>query len=79
MVYSSISKPIELIAENSGHILDCKLITNTVGYNAKTNKYEDLKLAGVIDPTKVTRMALENAASIAGMVLLTECLIENVS
>ena len=45
------------------------------GYNARTDKYEDLKAAGVIDPTKVTRIALENAASIAGMVLTTECVI----
>jgi chaperonin GroEL len=47
------------------------------GYNARTDKYEDLKAAGVIDPTKVTRVALENAASIAGMVLTTECVIND--
>ena len=50
---------------------------NFIGYNAKTDAFEDLKLAGVIDPTKVTRMALENAASIAGMVLLTSAAIDN--
>ena len=45
------------------------------GYNARTEKYENLYKAGVIDPTKVTRIALENAASIAGMLLTTECVI----
>ncbi|HCX98863.1 MAG TPA: molecular chaperone GroEL, partial [Bacteroidales bacterium] len=43
------------------------------GYNAYTNEYENLLNSGVIDPTKVTRVALENAASIAGMLLTTEC------
>ena len=46
-----------------------------VGYNARTGVYEDLKKAGVIDPTKVTRVALENAASIASMLLTTEAVI----
>ena len=45
------------------------------GYNARTDVYEDLREAGVIDPAKVARVALENAASIAGMFLTTECLI----
>ena len=45
------------------------------GYNARTDKYENLCAAGVIDPAKVTRVALENAASIAGMFLTTECVI----
>ena len=45
------------------------------GYNAQTNKYENLLKAGVIDPTKVTRIALENAASIAGILLTTECVV----
>ena len=43
------------------------------GYNALTDTYENLLQAGVIDPTKVTRMALQNAASIAGLLLTTEC------
>ena len=50
---------------------------NSTGYNARTDKFEDLKKAGVIDPTKVTRIALENAASISGMVLTTECVIND--
>jgi chaperonin GroEL len=45
------------------------------GYNARTETYENLLSAGVIDPTKVTRVALENAASIAGMLLTTECVL----
>ena len=45
------------------------------GYNAKTEVYEDLRAAGVVDPAKVTRVALENAASVAGMFLTTECVI----
>ena len=80
MVLSAIMTPIALISTNSGiDIINDWKISKDIGYNAKTDTYEDLKLAGVIDPTKVIRMALENAASIAGMVLLTECLIENVS
>ncbi|HPP91197.1 TCP-1/cpn60 chaperonin family protein, partial [Tenuifilum sp.] len=45
------------------------------GYNAQTNNFENLFQSGVIDPTKVTRVALENAASIAGLILTTECVI----
>jgi len=45
------------------------------GFNARTEAYENLKKSGVIDPTKVTRVALENAASIASMILITECVI----
>ena len=45
------------------------------GYNAQTDAYEDLVKAGVIDPTKVTRTALQNASSIAGLLLTTECVV----
>ena len=48
------------------------------GYNARMDKYEDLKKAGVVDPAKVARVALENAASIAGMFLTTECVITDI-
>ncbi|MDG2247231.1 MAG: TCP-1/cpn60 chaperonin family protein, partial [Flavobacteriales bacterium] len=48
------------------------------GYNARTEVYENLFEAGVIDPTKVSRVALENAASIAGMLLTTECVISDI-
>ena len=49
--------------------------TGDFGYNARMDKYENLLAAGVVDPAKVTRVALENAASIAGMFLTTECVI----
>jgi chaperonin GroEL len=48
-----------------------------IGYNIKTREYEDFLESGIIDPTKVTRCALENAASIAGTILLTECTVVN--
>jgi chaperonin GroEL len=48
------------------------------GYNVATDKYEDLVKAGVVDPTKVTRTALQNAASIAGLLLTTECMITEI-
>jgi chaperonin GroEL len=51
---------------------------NDYGYNARTNKYEKLFKAGVIDPTKVTRVALENAASIGSILLTTECVIADI-
>ena len=47
------------------------------GYNARADKYEDMLKAGIIDPTKVARVALENAASIAAMFLTTECVLVN--
>ena len=46
-----------------------------MGYNLKTNQFTNMKEAGIIDPTKVTRTALENAASVAGTILLTECVV----
>jgi chaperonin GroEL len=48
------------------------------GYNARTDQYENLIAAGVIDPKKVSRVALENAASIGGMILTTECVISDI-
>ncbi|MEZ4916953.1 MAG: TCP-1/cpn60 chaperonin family protein [Chitinophagales bacterium] len=48
------------------------------GYNAREDKYENLKKAGIIDPTKVTRVALENAASVASMLLTTECVVTDI-
>ncbi|MBL7775757.1 MAG: chaperonin GroEL [Saprospiraceae bacterium] len=82
IVRKSLEAPIRVIAENAGvdgsvvfhKVYDNK---NAFGYNARTDEYEDLKKAGIIDPTKVTRVALENAASIAGMVLMTECVIND--
>ncbi|MBL7807864.1 MAG: chaperonin GroEL [Saprospiraceae bacterium] len=80
IVRKSLEAPIRIIAENAG--VDGSLVFHKVldgkaafGYNARTDEYEDMKKAGIIDPTKVTRVALENAASISGLVLTTECVI----
>jgi chaperonin GroEL len=69
--------PIVLLHENSGIDFEPNKISDTVGYNAKTERYEDLLEAGVLDPIKVSRCALQNAASAAGMILLTNCLVLN--
>lgn len=82
IVRKSLESPIRVIAENAGmdgsivfhKVLDSK---EAYGYNARTDEYQDLKKAGIIDPTKVTRIALENAASIAGLILTTECVIND--
>ncbi|MFN5236937.1 MAG: chaperonin GroEL [Bacteroidota bacterium] len=80
IVRKALEAPIRIIAENAG--VDGSLVFHKVaegkgdfGYNARTDEYEDMKKAGIIDPTKVTRIALENAASIAALVLTTECVI----
>lgn len=80
IVKRAIEEPLRQIAENAG--VEGSIIVQKVregkgdfGYNARTETFEKLFSAGVIDPTKVTRIALENAASIAGMVLTTECVI----
>ena len=82
IVRKALEAPLRTIAENAG--VEGSVVLNKVrsnrsdyGYNARTDKYEDLKAAGVIDPTKVTRIALENAASIASMVLTTEVVIND--
>jgi len=80
IVRKSLEAPIRIIAENAG-VEGSVVLMNVLkskgdnGFNARTEEYENLKKAGVIDPTKVTRIALENAASIAGMVLTTECVV----
>ncbi len=80
IVKKALESPVRVIAENAGvegSVVFQKVSSSkgSTGYNARTDSYEDLKKAGVIDPTKVTRIALENAASIASMVLTTECVI----
>ncbi len=80
IVRRAIEEPLRTIAENAGQegsviVQKVKESKGDVGYNARTNVYEDLKKAGVIDPTKVARVALENAASIASMLLTTEAVI----
>jgi len=81
IVLRSLEEPIRQIADNGGvegSIVVDKVRNNkdqSFGYNAQTDEYEDLVEAGVIDPTKVTRTALQNAASIAGLLLTTECVV----
>ncbi len=80
IVKRAIEEPLRQIVQNAGG--ECAVVIQKVangtadfGYNARTGEYENLLAAGVIDPAKVTRVALENAASIAGMFLTTECVI----
>ena len=81
IVRRAIEEPIRVIATNAG--VEGSIVVARVkeskdknfGYNAGTDTYEDLVKAGVIDPTKVTRTALQNAASIAGLLLTTECVV----
>ncbi len=82
IVRKALESPLRTIADNAGaegSVVLQKVLEGegSFGYNARTDQYEDLKKAGVIDPTKVTRIALENAASISGMVLTTECVIND--
>ena len=82
IVKKSLEAPLRIIAENAGvegSVIFQKVLSSkgATGYNARTDVYEDLKKAGVIDPTKVTRIAIENAASIAAMILTTECVIND--
>ena len=82
IVKKALEAPLRTIAENAGVegsvvLMEVLKSKGATGYNARTDKYEDLKKAGVIDPTKVTRIALENAASIAAMILTTECVIND--
>jgi chaperonin GroEL len=80
IVRRALEEPIRTISENAG--VEGSIVVQKVregkgdfGYNARTDKYENLYEAGVIDPTKVARIALENAASVAGMLLTTECVV----
>ena len=80
IIRRALEEPMRQIVENAG--LEGSVIVDKVkagkadyGYNAREDRYENLLETGVIDPTKVTRIALENAASVAGMFLTTECVI----
>ena len=80
IVRRALEEPLRQIVENAG--IDGAVVAQKVregkddfGYNARTDVYENLYAAGVIDPTKVARVALENAASVAGMFLTTECVV----
>ena len=79
----ALESPLRTIAENAGQ--EGSVIVNKVregkkdyGYNARDNKFEDFFAAGIIDPTKVSRLALENAASIAGLLLTTEAVVSEI-
>jgi chaperonin GroEL len=81
-----LEKPIRTIAENSGR--DGSVVADEVkqkgekspnwGYNANTGELEDMFKAGIVDPTKVTRSALQNASSIAGLMLTTEVMVTKI-
>jgi chaperonin GroEL len=83
IVRRSLEEPLRQIVENAG--VEGSVVVNRIkektgffGFNARTETYEDLMESGVIDPTKVARIALENAASIAGMLLTTECVLAEI-
>jgi chaperonin GroEL len=83
IVRLALEAPLRVIAENAGQ--EGSVVVNKVregkkdyGYNARTNKYEEFFSAGIIDPTKVARLALENAASIAGLLLTTEAVVSEI-
>ena len=83
IVLRALEEPIRHIAGNSGH--DGGVVADEVksrkgseGFNANTGEYVDMFVAGIVDPTKVTRSALQNAASIAGLMLTTEAMITNI-
>ncbi|MFO7570801.1 MAG: chaperonin GroEL [Smithellaceae bacterium] len=80
IVKKAIEEPLKMIAANAG--LEGSIVVEKVkekkgsfGFNARTDEYEDMIAAGVIDPTKVTRFALQNAASVSGLLLTTQCMI----
>ena len=80
IIKRALEEPLRIIIANSGGegavvVAKVREGKKDFGFNARTNKYENLSKAGVIDPTKVSRIALENAASIASMLLTTECVI----
>ena len=83
IINRAVEEPLRQIVENAGMegsvvVAKVKDGRDDFGFNAKTEKYESLYKAGVIDPAKVVRVALENAASVAGMLLTTECVISNI-
>ncbi|MEO8455336.1 MAG: TCP-1/cpn60 chaperonin family protein, partial [Sphingomicrobium sp.] len=78
IVRKALFSPVRQIAQNAGHdgaVISGKLLEGkdqTLGFNAQTDKYENLVQSGVIDPTKVVRTALQDAASVAGLLITTE-------
>jgi chaperonin GroEL len=83
IVRRAIEHPLKQLCANAGVdggvvVKEVLASNGTIGYNVATDKFEDLLKAGVVDPTKVTRTALQNAASIAGLLLTTECMITEI-
>jgi chaperonin GroEL len=83
IVRRALEEPIRQIAENAG--VEGSIVVQRVregsgafGFNAETEEYEDMMTSGIIDPTKVTRIALQNAASIAGLMVTTECMVTEI-
>jgi chaperonin GroEL len=84
IIKNAIEAPLRTIVSNAGGegsvvVQEVKGGKDAYGYNAREDKYEDMIAAGIIDPTKVTRLALENAASIAGLLLTTEAVISDIA
>lgn len=82
IVLRALEEPLRCIVDNSGD--EPSVVLNKViegkgnyGYNAQTGQYGDLMEMGVVDPTKVTRVALQNAASVAGLILMTDAMVAN--
>ena len=83
IILRALEEPVRHIASNSGHdggvvAEEVKSQTGSIGFNANTGEYVDMFAAGIVDPTKVTRSALQNAASIAALMLTTEAMITNI-
>ncbi len=83
IIRQAIESPLRTIVANAGAegsviVQEVKTGKGAYGYNARDDKYEDMVAAGIIDPTKVTRLALENAASIAGLLLTTEAVVSDI-
>ncbi|MCR4256296.1 MAG: chaperonin GroEL, partial [Candidatus Uhrbacteria bacterium] len=76
----AMEEPLRIIAQNAGKdgavvVEEVKKLSGAMGYNAEADRYEDMIVAGIIDPAKVTRSALQNATSVAALFLTTECVI----
>jgi len=83
IVRRALEEPIRQIADNAG--AEGSIVLQKVrdghgafGFNAETETYEDLMMAGIMDPTKVTRVALQNAASVGGLLVTTECVMSEI-
>ena len=83
ILFRALEEPVRQIAQNAGKdgsvvAEEVKKLTGAMGYNADLDKYEDMIVAGIVDPTKVTRTALQNASSIAAMFLTTEAVVTDI-